>query len=64
MTTPVLNLDPKTTILVLIDLQNGIVAMKVQPQTSGQVVERAKRLAQAFRSAHAPGGTRHRRNVA
>jgi nicotinamidase-related amidase len=54
MTTSVLNLDPKTTALVLIDLQNGIVAMNVKPQTGGQVVERAKRLAQAFRSIHAP----------
>jgi nicotinamidase-related amidase len=54
MTTPVLKLDPKTTALVLIDLQNGIVAMNVHPQPSAQVVERAQRLAQAFRSVHAP----------
>jgi nicotinamidase-related amidase len=54
MTTPVLKLDPKTTALVLIDLQNGIVAMNVHPQPSAQVVERAQCLAQAFRSVHAP----------
>ncbi len=51
MTTPELKLDPKTTALVLIDLQNGIVAMTVQPQSSSEVVARAKRLADAFRQA-------------
>lgn len=54
MTTSSLRLDPKTAALVLIDLQYGIVSMNVQPQTSAQVVERAKRLAQAFRRAQAP----------
>ncbi len=54
MTSPELNLDPKTTALVLIDLQHGIVSMNVFPQPSGEVVERAKRLAQAFRTAGAP----------
>lgn len=54
MSTPALHLDPKTTALVLIDLQNGIVAMDVKPQTSAEVVARAKRLAQAFRAVEAP----------
>lgn len=54
MSTPELKLDPETTALVLIDLQNGIVAMNVQPQPSSEVVARAKRLAQAFRAANAP----------
>ncbi|OIQ76018.1 isochorismatase family protein YecD [mine drainage metagenome] len=54
MTSPAISLDPKTTALVLIDLQYGIVAMNVQPQTGEQVVGRAKRLAQAFRAVQAP----------
>lgn len=54
MTTPQLTLDPNTTALVLIDLQNGIVSMNVQPQSSAEVVARGKRLAQAFRAAQAP----------
>ena len=54
MTNPAMSLDPKTTALVLIDLQYGIVAMNVQPQTGEQVVGQAKRLAQAFRAAKAP----------
>jgi len=49
-----LTLDPTTTALVLIELQQGIVAMDVHPQSSAEVVSRAKRLAQAFRAAHAP----------
>jgi nicotinamidase-related amidase len=54
MSTSRLSLDPKTTALVLIDLQNGIVSMKVEPQPSSDVVARAKRLAQAFRAVQAP----------
>ncbi|NML47562.1 hydrolase [Ramlibacter sp. G-1-2-2] len=54
MSTPELKLDPKTTALVLIDLQNGIVAMKTEPNPSSQVVAHAKKLAQAFRAAQAP----------
>lgn len=54
MTAPELKLDPKTTALVLIDLQNGIVAMNVQPQPSSDVVARSKRLADAFRAAQSP----------
>ena len=54
MTTPALNLDPKSTALVLIDLQYGIVSMTVQPQSSQEVVARGKKLAQAFRAAKMP----------
>ena len=54
MSTPQLTLDTATTALVLIDLQNGIVAMNVHPQPSAEVVARAKSLAQAFRAVHAP----------
>jgi len=49
-----LKLDPKSTALVLIDLQNGIVSMQVEPQPGSEVVERSRRLAQAFRAAGAP----------
>lgn len=45
-----LNLDPKTTALVLIDLQKGIVATATEPHPSGKVVENAARLADAFRA--------------
>lgn len=54
MSNPTLQLDPKTTALVLIDLQNGIVAMDVKPQPSSDVVARSRRLADAFRAAGAP----------
>ena len=54
MTTPALSLDPKSTALVLIDLQYGIVSMTVQPQSSQEVVARGKKLAQAFRAAKMP----------
>ena len=54
MTSQQLTLDPATTALVLIDLQHGIVAMNVFPQTSTEVVERSRQLAQAFRAANAP----------
>jgi nicotinamidase-related amidase len=54
MSTPRLTLDPKTTALVLIDLQHGIVAMDVHPQPSSAVVAQSKQLADAFRIAQAP----------
>lgn len=53
MTLPPLSLDSATTALVLIDLQYGIVAMNVHPQSGSEVVARARRLADAFRAAHA-----------
>jgi nicotinamidase-related amidase len=48
------SLDPKTTALVLIDLQNGIVGMDLAPREGSAVVETAKALADRFRQAGAP----------
>jgi nicotinamidase-related amidase len=47
-------LDPKTTALVLIDLQKGIVGRETAPYPASKVIENAVRLANAFRAA---GGT-------
>ena len=47
------SLDPKSTALILIDLQRGIVARDTQPYTTAQVVERAARLTRRFREAEA-----------
>ncbi len=44
-----LQLDPKKTALVLIDLQNAVVGMNPVPHTAAQVVENSKKLADAFR---------------
>ncbi len=49
-----LKIDPATSALVIIDLQEGIVAMNTAPNTSADVVSRAARLAAAFRAAKAP----------
>jgi nicotinamidase-related amidase len=49
-----LTLDPRSTALVLIDLQRGIVARQTAPHPSADVVARARRLADAFRAAGAP----------
>ena len=46
-------LDPATTALVLIDLQNGIVGMDLAPRSGGAVVKTAKALAATFRAAGA-----------
>ena len=46
--------DPATTALVLIDLQEGIVAMDTAPRPSSQVVASAKDLAARFREVQAP----------
>jgi len=48
-----LNLDPKTTALVLIDLQKPIVGMTLSPRTGEEVVATAKKLAESFRAAKA-----------
>jgi nicotinamidase-related amidase len=48
------SLDPATTALVLIDLQNGIAGPGRLPYTSEEVVSRAKKLAGRFRAAGAP----------
>ena len=47
-------LDPKTTALMLIDLQNSTVARQLAPYTSSKVVEKSVLLANALRSS---GGT-------
>jgi nicotinamidase-related amidase len=49
-----LQLDPKKTALVLIDLQNAIVGMNPVPHTAAQVVENSRKLAEAFRTHGAP----------
>lgn len=49
-----LNLDPKKTALVLIDLQNGVVNRDTKPHTTGEVIERSRMLAEAFRRKGAP----------
>jgi nicotinamidase-related amidase len=49
-----ISLDPKTTALVLIDLQNFIVARPMAPHSAADVVARSKNLAEAFRAAAAP----------
>ena len=47
-------LDPKSTALVLIDLQNGIMGRTMAPYSASDVVKRAAKLADAVRS---KGGT-------
>jgi len=42
-------LDPRTTALVLIDLQKGITAKECAPYKADQIVENARRLASQFR---------------
>jgi nicotinamidase-related amidase len=44
-----LEIDPATTALVLIDLQNGIVARPVAPHTAANVVQRSAVLAEGMR---------------
>ncbi len=48
-----IGIDPKTTALVVIDLQKGIVARQSGPHTPAEVVERSAKLASAFRDAGA-----------
>ncbi|MBU2654919.1 hydrolase [Acidomonas methanolica] len=45
--------DPRTTALVLIDLQSGILALPTAPKPSSQVLEGGKSLASRFRAAGA-----------
>jgi nicotinamidase-related amidase len=49
-----LTLDPKTTALVLIDLQNGIVGRALAPRPASEVMRHARQLAEAFRARGAP----------
>jgi nicotinamidase-related amidase len=46
-------LNPAKTALVVIDLQKGIVGMPTEPRSSAEVVQNAKRLSQALRTAGA-----------
>jgi nicotinamidase-related amidase len=48
-----LHLDPRTTALLLIDLQQGIVGRPFAPRSGGEVVQNAARLAAVFRAAGA-----------
>src|SRR5580698_2815367 len=49
-----LQLDPKVTALVLIDLQNAVVGMNPAPHSCSQVVENSRKLAESFRAHGAP----------
>ena len=49
-----IDLDPRSTALVLIDLQNGILGRKLEPLSAETLVERGKALAERFREAGAP----------
>ena len=49
-----MQLDAKTTALVLIDLQKGVLARPVAPHPAATVYERSKRLAPRFRAAGSP----------
>jgi nicotinamidase-related amidase len=49
-----LALDPKSTALVLIDLQNGVVGRQLAPHSAGDVLERCAKLAEMFRAKGAP----------
>jgi nicotinamidase-related amidase len=51
---PVPDLDPRTTALVLIDLQRGITAYPAEPHVAADVIATAARLAAHFRAAAAP----------
>jgi nicotinamidase-related amidase len=49
-----MQLDAKSTALVLIDLQKGVLAMPVAPHSATEVYQRSMQLAQRFRAAGAP----------
>jgi nicotinamidase-related amidase len=51
---PVSELDPSTTALILIDLQQGIVSRELAPYSGAEVAANGGRLADAFRAAGAP----------
>ncbi len=48
-----MKLDPKTTALVMIDLQNGILAYPLAPIPGQELLARGKKLAETFRKAGA-----------
>src|SRR5271166_5147621 len=43
-------LDPSTTALVLIDVQNGVLGFKLEPLAADELLERGKALARRFRA--------------
>lgn len=43
-------LDPKTTALVLIDLQNAVLGYETKPYAGSEVVERSRAMAETFRA--------------
>jgi nicotinamidase-related amidase len=47
-------LDPKTTALVLIDLQSGVLGRKLEPLTADELLQGSKALARRFRAEGAP----------
>jgi nicotinamidase-related amidase len=49
-----MQLDAKSTVLVLIDLQKGVLAMPVAPYPAAEVYQRSMQLAERFRAAGAP----------
>jgi nicotinamidase-related amidase len=46
--------DPQSTALVLIDLQNGIIRLPLAPRTGDEVLATGRRLAERFRAHRAP----------
>ena len=48
-----MQLDAKSTVLVLIDLQKGVLAMPVAPHPATEIYQRSMQLAQRFRAAGA-----------
>jgi nicotinamidase-related amidase len=50
----VITLNPRTTALVLIDLQNAVLGRKLAPTSADELVARGKALAEKFRVAEAP----------
>jgi nicotinamidase-related amidase len=49
-----IKLAPKTTALVLIDLQNGIVGLPLAPRTGSDVAQHSREVAGRFREAGSP----------
>jgi nicotinamidase-related amidase len=52
--TSTLEIDPRTTALVIIDLQKGIVSMPTEPHDTRSVIANAVRLSRAFRQREMP----------
>jgi nicotinamidase-related amidase len=48
-----IDLDPQSTALILIDLQNGVLGRKLEPLSAEELIERGKALATRFRAAGA-----------